>query len=141
MTKVKVLRKEDLDALYRDFPNGRPLNFATPAAPGGFSLVAALSNFFEKLGLCEKTPDWVRQSCEEVRREKKADGSLTGTTKFMMLGHGNIDIPNEGSLIRAKSKDGSKRIAMLLDFAGEAPRGWLIAAWDGKTGQPEPFPI
>ena len=142
MTNVKILAKKELDVLYRDFPNGRPLNFATPAAPGGFSLVAAFSNFFEKLGLCEKTPDWVRQACEEVRKEKLEDGNISGTTKMIMIGSGEIEMPNRGSLIRAKSRDGSKRIAMLLDLRrGESPRGWLIAAWDGKTGQSQPSPI
>ncbi len=140
MTEVKALDKGQLDTLYRDYPSGRPLRFSTPAAPGGFSLVAAFSNFFEKLGLRERTPDWVQEACRKAQKEKVEDGTINGTTYMIVPGSGKIEMPNRGSLIRAAAREGDKRIALLLDLRPEQPpRGWLVAAWDGKTGQPYPL--
>jgi len=139
-TSLELLELDEnkLEALYQQCPNGRPLTFCT-SANGGFSLVAAIANLFERIGLCEKTPGWVRLVCKEVQEQKINDGSITGTIKFLTQG-GYRDVPNRGTLIRANFKD-ERRIALLLDLEdGKSPKGWLVAVWDRKTGQRLSFP-
>ena len=138
MNEIRELTKQETDVLYRDFPSGRPLNFFSPAAPGGFSLVAGLSNSLEKVGGVERTPDWVRQICETARHElTEAAMLLPYASRIPTIGTGPIfEVSTGGTFIRADEKNGPGRIAVLL----ARQKAWLIAAWNGKTGEAQTLP-
>lgn len=138
MNEIRELTEQEIDILYRDFPSGRPLNLFSPAAPGGFSLVAGLSNSLEKVGGAERTPDWVRQACEMARRElTEAAMLLPHASRIPTIGTGPIfEVSADATFIRAGEKSGPCRIALLL----ARQKAWLIAVWNGKTGEAQTFP-
>lgn len=136
---IRTISKEEINFLYIKFNSGRPLNFFSPAAPGGFSLVAGLFNFLEKINKVERTPDWVRQVCETARRElTEAAMLLPRASRIPTIGTGPIfEVSNDGTFICAHEKNnGVGRVALLL--AGQ--KAWLIAAWDGKSGEAVALP-
>lgn len=100
---------------------------------------AIVSNFPNQIYSRNKIPAWVNKTCDNALQKLKSYGMLLpyACQEIIGLGAGSdFKIVKNGTLIHASANNSTGCIALLY---GE-DRAWLVAAWDSKTGTPQPFP-